>query len=212
MGWVTGLGLGVLSSVVPAPEYPATVVGGLNGVVASAMTGDGSAFGVQGVGRVLVHHRRFSLDLSGRAGIITRDLREVSIIGAGLRWSPSVAYARVGILHNHETPWDLLVEQPVGSILGTATGINHRTGAEIALGVRAPIVPELVAGQRLAVFVETSLSAYLEPNGPPLYGNVDVGLTVSLGKARARPTVAVPPAEPAREAAEEQPSSRAAEP
>ncbi len=171
----------------PRPDYPVTLVAGLGFLAGPTAdeTGTGTSYGGWGVGRILVHWQNLAVDLGGRAGAASSDLREIGNISAGLRWSPQPAYIRVGFVHHHETPWEIVQEQPVLAAIGSAEGIRHRSGVEMALGFDGAVLPKELPARRLGLWIEGAVEIFPDDNGPPIYGNLDAGLRYKLGKDRA---------------------------
>jgi len=183
-------GAGVAGAVAASPEsaspdFPVTLIVGLGASLGPAgLSGSGGlSGGGDGAGRILVHYRKVALDLGARTGLDANDLREVTGISAGLRWSPGRPYLRLGFVHFHETPWDVLKAQPVMATLGSAVGIRHRSGGELALGVQAPVLP-VETHQRFGAYAEAAVMAFPDDSGPPLYGGVELGLCYAVGKDR----------------------------
>lgn len=159
--------------------------------------GTGAAFGMDegeaglggfGFGRLLFRPRLgetvpLAVEVGARSGLLANDLREVTQIGLGLRWEPGLPYLRAGLIHAHETPWATLVEQPLQSIAGTAKGIEHRSGVELALGLHPTLVPDESDG-RIGAFLELAAVVLTDAYGPPVYAQVDAGFSVGLGRAR----------------------------
>lgn len=168
-------------------ERPFSVTAGL-GAVAGPATAQGVSAGGNGFARLVAGRGALALDVGGRTGIIANDLREATTISAGLRWAPRIgerrlAYTRLGFVHNHETPWDVLMADPFGSAIGSGEGIRHRSGAELALGGRATLLPHETDG-RWSAFAELSVQGFPDDGGPHVYGGVDTGVAYAFGRAR----------------------------
>lgn len=197
------------------PDYPVTLSAGLGGGIGSATAlwqGEGSSStsrvavhlgshedrlavptteavrGLTGGGfgglRGVWHLGAFGFDLGARTGLLANDLREVTQISAGLRWEPGLPFLRAGFVHCHETPWAVLKDQPVASIIGAAPGIRHRSGGELALGVAGALNPDETDG-RMGAFAEVAAVGFPDHNGPRIYGQAEVGLSLALGRDRA---------------------------
>lgn len=172
----------------PAPsDRPFAIATGL-GAVAGPSTQGGLSAGGSGFARLIAGRKALALDLGGRTGLLANDLREATTISAGLRWSPRIgerrlAYTRVGFVHNHETPWDALVADPLMSAIGSGEGIRHRSGGELALGARATLLPNETDG-RWSGFAELSVQGFPDDGGPHVYGGFDTGVAYAFGKAR----------------------------
>lgn len=173
------------------PNYPVTVYAGLGGGVGPGVQVEGAS-GVEpdlsgggwGVGRATVNVKRFGLDLGLRSGLMAGDLREVGAISGGLRWAPGLPYARVGFVHHHETPWAVVKEDPVMAAIGSAEGIRHRSGLDLAVGLAGAMNPVELPEQRLRAFVELSVIGFPDDHGPHVYGTLDLGFGYSLGRDR----------------------------
>lgn len=156
------------------------LVGGPQGV-----TGEPSAGGFLS-GRITVHGQRAAFEAAAREGLLTEDLRSSGALFFGARLTPGDrGYWRVGFAHNHETPVDVFSEDPLGSILGSAEGIRHRSGLEVGGGVSLPMQLELLSlGDRLALHVDGGLSWLVDDGGPPLYAYVELGGHIGVGQRR----------------------------
>lgn len=172
----------------PTPDYPVTLAAGL-----AAVAGPGAEFGGAegalsagglGRGRLLVHWHSLAADLAAGEGLVASDLRQVGAISFGLRWSPGAVYTRASFMHLHEVPWAVVEDDPVLSTIGSAEGIRHRSGLELAVGLLAPLLPQEVPGQRLGAYIELATSVFPDDYGPRLYGAVETGLTLSVGRDR----------------------------
>ncbi len=172
----------------PAHDYPVTLGLGLSAVAGpGAEIGDAQgalSAGGLGRGRLLVHWRSLAADLAAGEGLVASDLRQLGAISFGVRWSPGAPYARLSFMHLHEVPWSVVEENPLLSTIGSADGIRHRSGLELAVGLLEPLLPEEVAGQRLGAYVELSTSVFPDDYGPRLYGVVETGLTLAVGRDR----------------------------
>lgn len=175
-----------------SPDHPFTLGLGLGGAMAGAAavddgqgptSGQGLSGGGSGSARVLFHVGAFAADLGGRTGLLANDLREVTHISLGLRWEPGVPYTRVGFVHGHETPWAVLEDRPIESVIGSAPGIRHRTGGEVALGLRPTLLPRETEG-RFSAYVEVALLGFPDDRGPHAYGQLDLGVGMALGRDR----------------------------
>lgn len=173
-------------AVASAATWPADLHLG-TGAGVGAYGGE-TGLGGFGVGRLLFRPQLgervpLAVDIGARTGLLAGDLREVTQIAAGLRWEPGLPYLRAGLIHAHETPWAILKEQPIQSIAGTAQGIRHRSGLELALGLHPTLVFNESDG-RFGAFVEIAAVVLPDDTGPPVYGQLDLGLSVGLGRAR----------------------------
>ncbi len=176
----------LLLAVASAASWPADLHVG-SGAGVGAYGGE-AGLGGFGVGRLLFRPQLgertpLAVDLGVRAGLLAGDLREATQIAAGLRWEPGLPYLRASLIHAHETPWAILKEQPIQSVAGTAEGIRHRSGAELALGLHPTLVPDESDG-RFGAFVELAAVALPDDKGPRIYGQLDLGLSVGLGRPR----------------------------
>ncbi|MCK6502535.1 hypothetical protein L6R53_03925 [Myxococcota bacterium] len=170
-----------------APDHPVTLGLSLGGAVGPASSSDVALHGTTGGGfggvRALFHVGDFAVDLGGRTGLLANDLREVTQISLGARWEPGVPYARVGFVHSHETPWEVLTERPLESTVGSAPGIRHRSGGEVALGLRATLLPHETEG-RFSAWAEAAAVGFPDDRGPAVYGQLDLGVGMALGPDR----------------------------
>lgn len=165
---------------------PATVQGGLGGGVGPALASGASAGGY-GVARVVLWPQgtRFGLEFGGAEGYFANDGRTLGHITIGARWSRDAPpYVRAGFVHHHETPLDVALGDPLGAMFGSAVGIRHRAGAEVAFGLDVPIAREWL-DERLGLAIELSVAAFVDRQGPPMY--VLLEHTVSFDVGRQRP-------------------------
>lgn len=177
-----------------ADSYPIRLHGGLGGLsaaVESGATETGMELGGGVLGRVTVQTPRpqLALDVHAREYWANGDPRLVGALFFGLRMQPDwPVHLRLGLAHNHEIPMPLLQEQPVLSVLGSAEGIRHRTGLELGIGreVSWPYsIPERWdLHDRLGMGINVGGAWFADPQGPALYGYVDVTVSVGVGARR----------------------------
>jgi hypothetical protein len=74
-------------------------------------------------------------------------------------------------------------EEPVLSAIGSAEGIGHRSGLELALGYDLPVLPQQADG-RLGVFGEAAAGWFPDDVGPHTYLFFELGMTVDVGRRR----------------------------
>jgi hypothetical protein len=156
------------------------LVGGPGGI-----TGAPSAGGFLS-GRVTVHGERAAFEAAAREGLLTEDARLSGALFFGARLTPSqTAHWRIGFAHNHETPLDVFDADPVGSILGSADGIRHRSGLELGGGFSLPISYEDTAlADRFALHVDAGVSVLFDDSGPPVYAYLEIGGNIGVGQRR----------------------------
>lgn len=175
--WMIGVWLSATGAYADELLDRLSVSMGLSGIGAEGPSG-----GALGVGYVSARAaRNLYVDLGGRTGFLFGPLREATGVNLALRLhAGELLFLRAGLVHQHETPWDTFLEDPVGSLAGSAHGIGHRSGLDAGLGLRGT----LPAISTTAVHV--SLAALLtwlpDPDGPPLYGVLESTLTIDLGR------------------------------
>lgn len=183
---------GLLLGIALSDEARAGDLGRYRFGIEAGLGGGGGAPGVDGpssiggfgVGRLLVAAPKVAFELGGREGMLTGDARSVGglLVGARLAaWGTS--YARLGFAHHHEVPLDVVKEQPVLASLGSAQGIRHRSGLELAVGGRLPL-EEAMLGDRLGVAGDVSVVVLPDPQGPVVYGFLELRGTLGLGRPR----------------------------
>lgn len=176
------LGFLVATALAGGDGCPATVEAGVGAVAGPALATGVSAGGYGFMRLVLWANPDWGVEFGAREGYVADDGRMLGAIALGARWSPpGVVYARAGFVHHHETPYDVVLAHPIGSALGSAVGIRHRTGLEIAAGVDVPVAKHLLDG-RLSYVAEVSLSVLPDSAGPPVYVFVDQAVTVDVGQ------------------------------
>ncbi len=174
-----------------APHAPVTLATGLGG---------GGAPGTAGgyaVTRWLLTAGRsgFSGEAGIREGLFSGELRTVGSIAFGVRWTHKAGpYARVMFAHHHETPLAVYREDPVGGFVGSADGINHRSGLEVGLGYDWTI-PADGFWRRLGIMVDVSVPILPQTHAqhgvshdPLAYAFGEVGLRLDIGKMWAEPS------------------------
>lgn len=165
-----------------AMDRPVVLLGGAGGVGGLADPSGGGYV----VGRALFHawSPPVGLELSAREGLATADFREIGGIGVFARVHPTGGwYARGGFAHHHEMPWDLAKQHPVGTVIGSAPGIRHRSGLEVGGGGLWPVPSELLR-DRWVVGVDLSASWFPDPQGPRLYAFLELDVGIGVGKSR----------------------------
>lgn len=155
-------------------------VGGLAGT--SSSYGDSASLGAGVVGRLVVHRGRWGFELANRSELATADAREVGALFVGARAAlTGPVYARAGFAHNHEVTLDLAKAHPLEAVLGSLTGIRHRSGLELGLGATLPL-EEAILDDRLAISADVGFAAFPDALGPRLYAYLDAGVTVHVGR------------------------------
>ena len=161
-------------------DYPVRLQGGLGGGLGPP------SLGAYGTGRVLVEGQTMAFEVAAREGWFTDDARSVGALFFGARATlPLGLHVRGGFAHNHEVPWAVLQEEPVGSILGSATGIRHRSGVEVGLGY-SYWFDDAWLGDRLSVYVDGATSSLFDDKGPFAYAWLEGGVSVAVGARRDR--------------------------
>ncbi len=147
---------------------------GYAGVGASGAAGGadvragGGAAGVAYLGvRVL---DRLWIDVGGREGVVTGDLRVVGTVQVAARGRLGRhAFLRGGFVHHHEAPWEGYTANVLAATFGSWEGIRHRSGADLGVGLSW----DLPTGSApLSTSLEASVIAFPDALGPPLYGVV----------------------------------------
>lgn len=100
------------------------------------------------------------------------DDRHLSSIGIIARYpADDGPWIGLGGTHNHELPWSLYKEDPVGGALATHLKITHRTGFEVAAGWDfAPTAPQSEIASRFRPAVQLSVAMLPGTDGPLIYG------------------------------------------
>lgn len=111
-------------------------------------------------------------------GVVDERLMTYISLGAKLGYElvPDVrAYTRVALAHQHEEPIQIARDDLAGAVLGTADGIRHRGGGELAVGVAFTIAET----KDFDVFVAVEANGVFFPDdgGPQVYA----GLSSALG-------------------------------
>ncbi len=169
----------LLSTALAAPTAPVTLMGGLGGV---AGVGDG---GITGVGHLVVNLGRFGLEAGGREGWAFAESRELGNIFLGARlYLPRDFHVRLAFSHNHEVPQAVLLEDPMGSLSGTAPGIRHRSGVELGVGWSYRNTGRLPFTwlDWLGAWTEATVQVFPDDLGPHAYLLVEYGLSFDVGR------------------------------
>lgn len=126
-----------------------------------------------------------AVELLGRIGYATVDERLIELVGIGGRFTipvdPVRPYARVGLVHQHESPVAGVPEDPFGALFGVGDAIRHRGGFEFGLGAAFPF-----AQTRYFSFyahAEAVVDWFPDERGPSFYagGNAGVGFDYTIG-------------------------------
>lgn len=165
---------------------PVTIAVGYGGAAGPALA-EGTSAGAYGIGRAVVWaSRHIGADFAGREGAFANDGRVVGGLAVGLRVASSgPVYARAGFIHNHETEFSVAKLDPIGAAAGTARGIRHRAGLEVAFGADFPI-PEAVLDDRLGLALELSGNIFPDQSGPLFYVCLEQHWTIDIGKGRVK--------------------------
>ena len=123
---------------------------------------------------------RLALDVGGREGVASGDLRVLGAVQVAARYSVSdLVYLRGGFVHHHETPWDAFQEDPVMAALGSSDGIRHRSGVDGGLGLRFALPS---ASAPVSTSLEVSAMFFPDTDGPRVYGVLQQLFTIDLGR------------------------------
>lgn len=172
IGWLT---LGAAQASGGAERLSVSM--GLSGLGAVEPSG-----GVLGVGYVSVRFAPSAyLDLGGRTGFLLGPVREVSGVNVNLRLHTGPhLFWRAGLVHQHETVWDVFVSDPVGTVIGAGDGIGHRSGLDAGVGYRWTLPAVSTSAVHVGV---AGMGIWLpDDDGPRVYGVIETLLTVDLGK------------------------------
>ncbi len=170
-------------------SYRFGLVGGAGaGVGTPSPVVEGGFSGVGYVtGRLLIQGSRAAAEFGAREGWAGSDSRSLGNLFFGARIPlGDTLYLRAGFAHHHEVPEALVLAEPLQSVLGSATGIRHRSGAELGLGGMVPI-EERQLGDRLGVCADLGLVAFPDEHGPRAYAFADVSVIIGAGARRASP-------------------------
>ena len=89
---------------------------------------------------------------------------------------------RLGFAHAHEVSDEVLMDKPIGAILGSADGIVHRGGVTAGLAMNRPLSTHIT--DRLGWTLSLDVDAYPDGAGPSIYASLGGGITLALGKGR----------------------------
>ena len=165
-------------------HHPVTLVGFASGGAGTALAEGASAGGAVGLHIVLRPRSVWALDIGGREGLYAKDTRTLGCVLVGARFDPEgPLFLRSGFAHHHETPWELAKEHPIEAGLGSLTGIRHRSGLDLAVGLDAS-VDRLLPGSfdGLGVVAELSGAVFPDENGPRGYVFFDFGVSLDVGQ------------------------------
>ena len=134
--------------------------------------------GGQAGGRLSVRVGSWGLAAWAREGVMSGSLRVVGSVGmSGQFVHGSGLTVRAGLIHHHETPWEAFRLAPMGALLGTADGITHRTGMDVAVGARRWL--ERTGDGRWGLWIEGGVAVFPDASGPPVYGGVEAGVSLA---------------------------------
>ena len=169
--------------------YPLTLIGGYGGGLGPATEADGLSAGgfVEGHAVFWAKKAPVGIELSNKEGIFAGDTRVLGGLELCARIAPKSGpwFIDAGFAHNHETPYETALENPIYAMIGSASGIRHRTGFVAGFGVDA-MIPERTLGDRLGVQVALTVAAFPDRSGPPVYVMLEQGFTFDIGKPRAQ--------------------------
>jgi len=80
--------------------------------------------------------------------------------------------AFVAFVHQHEESMAVVAEQPFGAVLGIGSGIRHRAGAQMGLGL--DVVVQRSAAYQLTVGPEVTAVYLTYSSGPSWYGLIGI--------------------------------------
>lgn len=121
-----------------------------------------------------------AVSVGSREGYASSDPRSMGTVEIQGRYYLGNAYLQAGFFHFHETPVEVLKENPLLAVIGSAPGIIHRSGLGGGFGYDMPL--EDVLDDRLGAVVELTVAGFPDPGGPPVYMLLDFGLSVDIGK------------------------------
>lgn len=168
-------------------SVPASAGSGERLSLATGVAGAGATTGAGLLGAGYLGVRladRVYFDVGARPGVLGGPARIVTGIHFATRWFVSApVFVRAGFVHQHETPLDDFVEEPLGVIAGASARIGHRSGADLGLGYRWTMPAVSTSGVHLSV---SASSVWLpDRDGPHFYGVLESLVTVDLGKPSA---------------------------
>ncbi|MEQ1502916.1 MAG: hypothetical protein ABMB14_11835, partial [Myxococcota bacterium] len=91
-----------------------------------------------------------------------------------------------GFVHQHETPWDAFVSDPVMHAIGSGHAIGHRSGLDAGAGWQWDLPSLHTSGAHVGAAALASW--FPDASGPHLYGVIETLLTIDLGKPAASPS------------------------
>lgn len=126
--------IALLAATLARAEAPVHLIAGASATVGPPSLGAGT------LGRIaFTPFKTVGFEAGAREMVATRDTRLLGSVFFGLRGITTPAsWIRAGFAHHHETPWDVVKDDPVGAIAGIAPDIIHRSGAEVGFGVAPP--------------------------------------------------------------------------
>ena len=161
-----------------ASVYPLSVEASLAASAGPPALGGGFSAGAR-----LRISDRLGAEVRLQEAIAAPELRVISTIRIGGTWTTnSGLMLRLGFAHGHEVSDELLLDKPVGAMLGSADGIVHRSGVTAGLAMNRRLSPRLT--DRLGWTLALDVDAYPDRGGPPVYASLGGGVTLALGKRR----------------------------
>ncbi|MCB9794999.1 MAG: hypothetical protein H6741_20050 [Alphaproteobacteria bacterium] len=161
------------------PPTPATLTGGLSAVAAPG------SYGGLGFGRAVLHFPMISIEAAGAEGVVSGEARHIGAIFVGARkYLPHDLYLRGGFYHQHEALLPDFRDAPGPVLLGVDEDINHRSGAQLALGWSYPFSRVIEGGiyERVRMGADLSVAALPSGVGPLVYGAFEFNVGFDVGK------------------------------
>lgn len=121
------------------------------------------------------------VDGGTRVGVFAGDTRYIASVSLGGRAMvfQDVLFARVDLLHQHETAIQDYIDDPIMTTIGAAPAIGHRSGVDAGGGIRYTVPIDAVG-----MHVDFSGLATVFPDdvGPKVYGVFETVFTMDLGR------------------------------
>ena len=153
---------------------------------ATAVGGEGSSWKGDGAGFAGIQLGYRFRDIVapyflGRIGYATIDHRVIEMLQLGVQLWARLGivrpYLRLGVIHQHEEPWNSVKGDGWGALLGVGDGIRHRAGFEGALGIDVPFFQR--KAWQVHARVEGFATGFPDSKGPVVYGGGTLGLGIN---------------------------------